>query len=396
MNQTRVRYTHRTGQSQFQRCPRSNLLNQHWQGRGIELKAKSFEMMVGVYVHEGIALLLRGEQVDNVVSAVKAMIEVAPPQLMTFGCKQEQVMEEFEGLVEGVLRAWALARLPYFLSEYDVVEVEEDRCEKLVDTPQGEVWQEFKLDALLQQKDTGLYYVLSNKTTGAMDWRKQQDARNDMQGLSEIWGIEQALGIKVNGVVMEYLLTGKKEIEAGPEGNKWTQWSPLVRGWFNPNMPEDMQFAWRYDYTDENGARRRLGKGYNRIAARDIEGGIRAWIGSLFREEMFPRIGLTNPLASQFVSIDYHREQQDIDNWLEQIKEQERRVSEGLEEMARPGADERKVMNRFFPQFHHSCSYPGKCQFYDVCWGSAGLDPFVNGFDWRVPHHEKAREQQVQ
>jgi hypothetical protein len=48
-------------------------------------------------------------------------------------------------------------------------------------------------DALIRERSTGDLYVISWKTCAEFDQRKDQDARVDMQGLSEPWALEQRL-----------------------------------------------------------------------------------------------------------------------------------------------------------------------------------------------------------
>lgn len=378
--------------TQYQRCHRLYYLNQHLDGSGVVTRSKSVEMYVGIYVHHGIETLLwpdpnLGTRIEDAISV--AMLgfhtEVDPDDLITYGCDPLQTYQEMECLIEGLIRAWYIKRYPYFRDNFDIIEVEVDRSVPLVNAGVEQVVLEFKLDALLRHKDTGLYYILSNKTTNLMDIRKTNDALTDMQGNSEIYGIETALGIKVHGVIMEWLITGKKEIDEGKDGTKeYIHWSPLIRGWYNPSLRE---YAWRFAWEDHEG-KHKLGKGWVRAHAKDNDGGVKEWVDSLVKGEMFPQFKpYDDPLKDIFISAEYYRSDDKVNTWLESIQYQELQISKGLYELSLGQNDENSLLNKHFPMYTHACNYPLKCSMYEICHGSAGLDPYVNGFEPRVSHH---------
>lgn len=390
-----MRYTHRTGMSQYQRCHRLYYLSQHYDGSGLSNKGENFKILVGSYVHKGIETLLLNhmegfdENIDDAVQIALASLNnnVNKEELITYGCDKQQVWEEMSSLIEALIRAWYIKRFPFFIETYDIIEVEKDRSVPLTEG----VILEFKLDALLRDKTSGLYYILSNKTTGNMDKRKINDAQTDMQGCSEIYGIETALNIKVQGVIMEWLLTGKDEIKEDKKGVKtWIQWSPLIRGWWFPSIDS---YAWRYSYEDPDGSKHRLGKGYQGCHALDLRGGVKEWIDSLSKGEMFPSYGVyKDPLNEVFISSIYYRDDKKVEDWLEAAQYQEEEISEALKNIIDFPDSMREIMNQHFPQYTHSCNYPVKCSMYEICHGSAEGDPYMSGFKKRVSHHVLERE----
>jgi hypothetical protein len=375
--------------------------DENGKNRGLAPRGLPFQMVTGIYVHEGVASLLNDlkigaePDIEEAVQLAKDLynVEIGDHGLMTYGCDPLQVRQEQEMLIEGLLRGWALQRLPYFQSEFEVIEVEQDRHTLLVENPEidEEVEFEFKLDALLKHKETGLYYVLSNKTTGSVDYRKLTDAKTDIQGLSELWGAEKELNIKVHGVIMEYFVTGRKEIEETDGEKKWVQWNPLIRGWVNNASDE---YAWRYAWDKMEGGSGRLGKGWVRTSSDVYPGGIKQWVSDLHQGKMFPDFGkYVNPLDQQFLSVEYYRNVDDLSEWLESIREQELRVGEILKVVNESeGQVFQTNLKRFFPMYRHSCNYPVRCQFFEICHGSAGNDPLMNGFEWRTPHHQMQME----
>lgn len=404
------RYSNRSAQISYQRCPRLAYLTQFYpndQGkpRGLAKKGMPFQMVTGIYVHRGVESLL-----INLMEQVKPSIEdavslalsdydneiVGNDELMDYGCSLNQLYVEQRCLIGGLLRGWFVERLPYFAENYEVIEVEKDHSSLLVENYEidEEVYQEFKIDAVLKHKETGLIYLLSNKTTGAMDGRKLSDARSDIQGLSEAWGAEKELGLKVHGVIMEYLITGRKEIEEQKDGSKeWVQWNPLIRGWKQFTLSGE-EYAWRYAWDKMEGGSGRLGKGWSRFHVKDYEGGVKQWVSDLRDGKFFPSFGkYENPLNQQFVSIEYYRNSEDAKEWLESIQEQELKVGESILHVNSLNGEEfNSALRKHFPMYRHSCNYPVKCQMFEICHGSAGLDPFMNGFEFRKPHHKMQME----
>lgn len=401
-----IRYTNRSGQNQFQRCPRAGYLGQflprNGKPVGIDLKGKPFQMLAGIYIHEGIASLLSGKPVDDAVNDALMRLdgEVDWDGVMTYGCEPQQVRQELEMHVEGLIRGWAIKRLPYFLNEFEILELETDHSLPFASSEIEDVEFEFKPDAVLKHKTTGLIYILSLKTTstaGANDSRKSGDAESDVQGLSEIWGVEEWSGLSVNGVIMEYILTGKKDITENEftKSKTWTQFNPLIRGWKDQATG---QIAWRYQWEQLNEdtgevQTKRLGKKFQRINALEY-GGVKEWVDLLASGGMFPNTSeYSDPLREVFVSIEYYRRPEDIEEWLESTKAQEIRVSKSIARVN--DATEGNFTSRLreeFPMYRHSCNYPVKCQFFEICHGSAGLDPFMNGFKWRESHHKNQLE----
>ncbi len=412
---TTKRNTSRSAQITVQRCKRLGYLSNFYPNnkgipQGLAKKGISFQVLTGIYVHEGVQQFLLNlknnvlnddAMIDTVVKDVlsKYDSEVDENVLQTYGCTFGQVKQEQTMLIEGLLRGWAMKRLPYFAETYEILEVEKDRSFTLVhnDEIDEDVIMEFKPDAIMKHKVTGLIFILSNKTTGSMDKRKLEDARSDIQGLSEIYGVEQTTGLKAHGVLMEYFLTGKKSIDDVDNGfggteKQWIQWSPLVRGWYKAD--ED-KYAWRFVWDKLEGGSGRLGKGWLRVHARQTGKSVKEWLAMLNMGETFPSFGkYADPISDQFVSIEYYRNPDDMDEWLESIKQQELEVGKAVKLVNESeGKEYTSNLRKYFPMYRHACNYPLKCQFWEICHGTAGSDPLMNGFVYRTPHHELQLEE---
>ena len=82
------------------------------------------------------------------------------------------------------------------------------------------------------------------------------------------------------------------------------------------------------------------------------------------------------------------RDSKQMGSWLTQTRTQEQVIKREIELSY---VDQ--YLDISFPQYTHSCTYPGKCQFHEICWGVAGSDPIGSGlYEWRVPNHPKENE----
>lgn len=257
-------------------------------------------------------------------------------------------------------------------------------------------------DALLLNRRSRSLELLSYKTTGQWDVRKERDAQHDMQGLSEAIEVEQRLGaawgvlhrekvadsgrltlevIKAYGlsqatanflmnsaapprilaVRYEYLLKGErrrdKDASARFGFTVRTQSSLLTRAYLNAGMTAgDEQWNWSYDYIKEDGAPSKLyAKNWPGKAVWEHMT-TRAWIDLLDATHMAVgeegrEMGWQGPAQASGFTVDHpldslflapilvYRSDDDLRDLVEQMEAQETRVAEGVAAV-RAAADE--------------------------------------------------------
>jgi hypothetical protein len=361
---------------------------------------------------------------------------------------------EQRALTEALIRLAALRVIPEMLEDFEVLEVEREDAALL--TP--EILLQGRADALLRERASGDLYVLSWKTTKQWDKRKDADARYDMQGISEAWLIErrfaewahqivkyledpeqlqewrwsdghlevvrrldhEVLGIpawfpkyaanldlghppQILGIKMVHLLKGRREeSEAAP--GRWEHKSPLIRGYVDPTGPEP-KYAWSYYWTCSEthpmrksqyypdgrcpgGRKHRLGDAYQPFYAWERMG-VKEWIEMLAAGAVQPEAG--DCLGKQHVSpMPYARSPTQREAWLTQAREQEEHVALASRRQIR--------LDKDFPQYTHSCTYPGKCAYIPLCFESPELaaDPLATGlYQIREPHHPAPTEEEA-
>jgi hypothetical protein len=203
--------TDRTRYQTYLDCPRRRWWAFEWGAApgspgGVVPVMLSMPLSTGIYVHEGIAHILRHvDTTEAVEEAVHLACANYAQQVAARGLRTEPVepslaadqnaftAREQQALIEALIRAYAQAQLPILLAEYDVIEVETERLMPLSDDGDDGVGRDFgrllwqsRADALLRQRSSGDHYVLSLKTSGgAWDRRKEAENRHDVQGLSE-------------------------------------------------------------------------------------------------------------------------------------------------------------------------------------------------------------------
>lgn len=450
-------FTDRSRQERFQTCPRSRFLEYHLMGTGIRRIRATIPLATGTYVHRGVADVLQQvlAQPDqqgahlriDVERAVKAAVEGYRAEIKARGLDVElgedaqAVADEQVALTEGLVRAFVKAPsgLEALLRSYRIVEVEHE-----------DVWLDFvagvtmqaRADALLMEHSTNDLYVFSLKTAATSDYRKENENRHDVQGLSEVAVVERRLGDwwvdvhhserpsgdwtpemwkllhdlpdkpRIMGVQMCFLYKGQRR--QSYDGGPYVTSSPLLRGWYKEGVGE-REYAWKEEtpcpgpgHVLSYGKRgpvlcegkkfHKLGQGWTKFSTYDAQGqdtvgGVKGWIDTLASGVLQPDAG--DALESiVWMPVPYFRQDRDVEDWLEQTKAQEMRVVQDADFVEQIRADDpdslRHVLNSDFPQHRRACDWPSACQFIPVCYGDDTMltSPFASGlFQRRVPHH---------
>ena len=440
-----LRLVDRSRNLSYNDCNRRRFLGYEWGGTGLSKIKATIPLFIGSCVHTGRARLLLGDDADQ---AVRVAVAEYDDELKRRGLELEPgedamyVADESEALIEALVRVYALVALPRLLEEYEVLEVEREDLWR--DFAPGIGWMS-RADALLLHKETQDLYVDSLKTAAQWDSRTDRQNQHDVQGLSEVAAIEDRLARwwnllhgriaasaeykadmrneisdrmealldplegppRILGVKMVYLLKGRREQYPEDSGH-WQTSSHLLRGWMREGVT-GQEFAWRYkwfgpDTYPDSGklCGHTLGKGWKRFNTWEANGGVKAWIDLLATGSVQPDAG--NPFEQVvYEPQPYYRQQQDMDDWHQQAAAQELRIMtdaavvENVRTRLTPDGL-RHALNDCFPQNRHSCDYPSKCQFQEICFGDNSMltNPLGSGlYERRQPHHQPELEKVV-
>jgi hypothetical protein len=395
--------TSRTAIQTYQACPRKRYLQFHLNETGIEPRRQAVPLVWGQGLHVGVASLLLGNDIDEAVQeSLNAYAEQCQERDFDIDDLESQsfVYAEGKALIEGFIRAWAIERLPDFMSTYEVLEVEKEG-----------LWQDwtecvdlaYRPDALLRKRNTGGIYIFNLKSSYAWGEREQKASRYNVQGLSEMaalearfaeWTAKYDLGVdglpewfvqmqkqdygkalKVAGIQDEIFIKGSRLNR--DDNTKW-QMTFLVHPWLKSGITsDDDQWGWKY-YFERNGKKTSLGNSYSRVSVWEHMS-MKEWVEMLADR----RVQDSNGLAELFATpIPHERNAAELSEWLTQARAQEQRIHADLQGLTPLRLDTK------FPMYRHSCfSYQRICPYAPICHDR--LSPDCGLYVPRVDHHEE-------
>lgn len=200
-------YISRSAVLTFKACDYKGFLTFLFEGHGLSPEKQSLELLIGTVFHRGRQHLLEhcrthhpdgkfdDQCIDEAVEVARELwVEELGKKSLWLHSGEEarlsDIIAEQECLFEGLIRAWAIRRLPQILEEYDILEVEQE-----------EVFENFsplvtwlgKADALYKRKSDGAIIVDSAKTASTYPEVTERNILHDMQGISEWVAVEDRL-----------------------------------------------------------------------------------------------------------------------------------------------------------------------------------------------------------
>lgn len=378
----------RTSILSAQKCPRDRFYSRHFGGKGIERIRKSLPLVFGSAFHAGAEALLAGDIELAVTKAINYLNLAFSVESVDLEEKETAyAIEEQKAIAEGLLRGWWAYDGPRFLRDFEVIAVEEEGRADLSD----EMRLLFRPDALVREKSSGDYYIVSWKTASTFGQYTVNQCTTDMQSMSEVFGVvsshlDQPLSgdpLSIEGVLYLYCVKGQRKMD-DYLGFK-TQNTPLAYAWMRPGpTPDETEWAHCYGWaTEEINAKTnkpvgtKLGKGFRKVlVSSHYPGGVKAWIAALAAQEITPRH--INALEGVFPqSMPVSRRGDEIESWKRQTVAAEMRIKSAVSQCTGDDID----LDEFFPQSTARCfDFQSKCQFWDVCWLPAvKSDPLASG-----------------
>lgn len=443
----------------YQTCPRKRFLQYHINGSGVTTGFLNLDLAVGSSVHRGLQHLLEHCRIEHpdgnfeqkcideaVEFARKLWLEMCDIcNVPTKGAESvDFVIFEQMSLIEALISAFAAYRLPTFLEQYEVLEVEKEEIYE--DFSQTVIWLG-KADGLLRNKLTNELVVLSIKT--ASQYLEDLTLRNilhDMQGVSEIACIQNR--IESYYPIAEYLITNQEyQIERFakaanvPDGLlnyikeqckiepyflsrynsrfkiRKVQYEYLIKGQrrkdtdgfyrtqntlIHPLKKDPMTYfsAQLDSYEIEDEYKWLLGAGktpknWSKINIwEDV--GVDNWIQMLAEGKIQPEEG--NAFQNFIKTPDVvNRTDEEIEEWKISTSYLEETIATNLNLINIADESWRlETIQRFFPKNTQSCHnyYGGDCVFVDVCHGNQSIEEGLeNGlYQIRTSHHELERQ----
>lgn len=448
-------------------CPYKHYLTYWAHGTGLHPARQSLDLLIGSTIHRGLQHLFEHCRVEHpdgnfeeacVDEAVEVARDLWREELSKrpLGLKSsaeydrlDWIIAEQECLFEGLIRAFAIHKLPGILEEYEILEVEKE-----------EVFEGFsnyitflgKADGLFLRKRDNALVVLSIKTTSQYADVTTRDILHDMQGVSESYLVQERLERwwniiresdcrivpeecnedvfrhlilcnnnppKILGVQYEYLVKGQRRKntydESAPE--EYFQQSFLChpmkfdavrkillgKGGSSLNPAE---YKWKW-------GKGRQPKGWDKCDIwNDI--GIKTWVEMLATGQVQPELG--HPFDNILFTPDLIvRGEDEIKEWLVSTRYKAEQIrnyvdiittkSDGLDaiykftdqaEVDRFTTDLQETLWQYFPKNTLSCHdfYGNDCQYVRHCHELQSIEEMKDAGELieRVPHHELERE----
>lgn len=232
-------------QSRYMRgfaCPFSRLLNYHAHGCGLTVESTPLKLSLGTSIHDHIERLYTHFSTRNEVT--KEEVEAA--------IKGGLVVPDWEDLAIGLSHAYARTVLPWILSQYDLVSIEE---EFELELPGGIVWMA-RPDVVVRNRETGHLEIIEFKSTSA---RPEQIAAINMKSLQTIMNA-YCVSVKYNepckAVQIHILNRGTEE---------WRSY--LTHAYYKVGQPPFTVDDWQPRSKRKDGAY--IGKLYRKVRVRD-------------------------------------------------------------------------------------------------------------------------------
>lgn len=401
----------------FQKCPRKRFLEYEYPNpdpegaHGLRRVSNAVPLLTGSMVHKGIELIPHqgeGAALDAALSAYDEEVERRGIAVEQAGVDATlyvtSTIKVQRALIEALISGYGNFVWPRIEAEFDVIDVErEERVSYEMDG--NAITLMARTDTLVKRKSDGEIFVRNYKTIAEASDYKLEGYRYDTQTISEVVAVENRLGQPIGGVIYDFLIKGKKNLQWPYKSGIWHNSSPLIWCWYKPDQfdePTDANFAVKWEHTCDGphkmgrgecpGFRNHtLGHGWRRELVTDVvPGGINGWFNWL-------QTNAPGTIDEQFVSIPpIMRTPFDIATWQRIILNEEYNIWQKAEQvrsrLVPVDGDMTQVystLDTWFPKHTHNsnCLFPTKCPMFDICWMSAAADPLANGYEYRSPNH---------
>lgn len=356
--------------------------------------------ITGSFIHEGIEMILKGfsgkdaatiaaRSYEEKWAPLLSMPDIPPERAVLY---QMELAQEVD-LVKALVYGWSLVGYPRLMANYIPVEGGIEQEEEIswllsngaphTSSNQVEMRLMTRTDILCKSKVGGTAILFNLKSTSDPSEKWRLSFSRDQQTLTEAIAVENRLGIKVDGVIIEGLVKGKNS--EYPKGSGfWQSSSMLIYAWVKdttdvslPGEQGGLEYATSWDYTCTSphimgnnqrcpgGRNHTLRKGFRKRPVRDcFNGGVYGWIDYLARND-------PATLEGYFLQLPpITRDAFQVEVWKRQKlhREKERQDHAALVDEAFLKGDKQEaylLLDHFFDQNTGyqclSCAYNGLC-----------------------------------
>jgi hypothetical protein len=359
----------RSRMDSFQTCPRLRFLTYHYEGRGIVPRTDAYALSFGSLYHEGLeALTLRRAPDDQIIAELTKKLALVIENMNPQDLPHLLYGDEQRYLLAGLLWSWTRVKRPELERDYLVKGLEQEFLWTLGTLKGITIVDMVRLDAILQDRATDTVYYKEHKTTAWGDARWAQYFEHNGQVLANLSALEEALGERPGGILIEGHLKGptrRDTARASRMNGMLIQDSPLT--YVYQKGLGDITLEWRY--------------GAARVPVAETGFSPKQWALEYLSEEDCRKLFVQLPPISP--------DPAHVARWRRQTLRREVRIAQAL--AALPRADEpADILDEVFPLSEASCiQYGRKCSHYAICHDpTVAAEPLGSGlFQIRKPNH---------
>jgi PD-(D/E)XK nuclease superfamily protein len=382
------------------KCPRKRYLSYHSgpERKGVQGNLTPDHFELGSAVHFGLETLF-GEDLDpghagiqawdyfmdqeNLLLAEDPWIEQVAPEMA------EEIKLEQAYLARGLVECFERKYLSDFLSQYEIISLEEEINWEVGTAPDGRtIVMMSRLDGVCRGREDKKLYVISHKTTKKIWDDLSEKLSIDPQQFTEGLALQAKYGEPPGGTIYLYFIKGERKKDQF--GYKKYETS-LVRPWYytasGKDNPRPEQFAWVGKWSGKNGSKgSSLGQGWERTNVWELIEYSQwlDWLESGLIQPNLERDWLSEQVATPMVEIWSPLKAQDF---LEELQHNEWEWNSRVE----TGVPSRKELNWLFPKVRSVChDYNQRCPFWDICHGTRTVESGLASGRWigRISNHK--------
>lgn len=357
-------------------CPRKRYLRYEFEEKGIVSENDPLELFLGTTVHDALAAIAYMDRdaredltIDLIAETARRQIFEAFIQEDTNSSEEELLYaREQASLIEGLIRGFYKFSWPILRNQYpEIVAIEADLEfyhdfeGKGTSKEEASFLYTAKPDLLVRNKEGKLYYI-EYKTTSSKKDSWVASWQTAVQLHSTLRAVEQTLGEKPEGVIVQGLYKGYESYGK--------QSSPFCYAYGRRAYPPFDKGEVRYDYAP----------GFKRTPTWTMEGGVKAWVEGMPEEILQGQFPSTPPI---FI------DEKLVDNYFKQRAAREAEILLYRDLKAKSDeASQEVLLNNIFPQRFDQCvpSFGRPCLYRKICHGNL-QEPLKAGFKYRESLH---------
>lgn len=369
--------TDRSRMGAYRNCPRYRYLHYHHGGLGFERKSLALPLVTGIFVHEALSQILMGASVTaSIHSAWDAYLVDVKERGVSGTTLSPVFLAEQKALLQGLVYSWYKVRYPQILREYEPILIEREMLWEMGERNGYAIRDMIRADALVRRRSDGMLFYLEFKTTTKGDENWIRTWEHNAQLLINTVAIEDLMGERLGGVLIEGLLKGSRR--------KCT----LRTSRFFGEVIQDSPLCYAFRTVDNLGGQHfetSWSRGSEHIRVSDFSSDPIKWVDSLPLEDV----------AAQFVPIPPIRPRGDLlERHRRQMVHQEGEIAWALDllkEASGSPETQRYLLDCYFPQNDDHCNryYGSPCDMEEICFNpTVAADPLGSGlYQRRQPHH---------